>query len=69
MKILMVTPGRLPVPAVGGGAVETLTELLLKYNEQYHLADITVLSLDEKQAFEKSKEYKNSNFFFLFING
>ena len=53
MKILMVTPGRLPVPAVGGGAVETLTELLLKYNEQYHLADITVLSLYEKQAFEK----------------
>ena len=69
MKILMVTPGRLPVPAVGGGAVETLTELLLKYNEQYHLADITVLSLYEKQAFEKSKEYKNSNFLFLKRNG
>ena len=33
MKIAMITPGYLPVPAVKGGAVEVLIEELLKGNE------------------------------------
>lgn len=65
MKILMVTPGRLPVPAVRGGAVENLIELLLDYNERYHLAEITVISMYDKNAVEKSLGYRNSKFYFF----
>ena len=65
MRILMVTPGRLPVPAVRGGAVETLIELLLKYNDQYHNSDITVVSAYDEVAVEKSKEYQHSEFYFI----
>jgi spore coat protein SA len=33
MRIAIVLPGRLPVPATRGGAVETLTELFIQQNE------------------------------------
>lgn len=65
MKILMVTPGRLPVPAVKGGAVENLIELLLDYNERYQMAEITVVSVYEKEAAEYSEKYQNTKFVFF----
>lgn len=45
MKIAVLTSGILPVPAVQGGAVETLIDFYLAYNEQHHLHDITVYSI------------------------
>lgn len=45
MKIAVLTSGVLPVPAVQGGAVETLVELYLDYNERHRLHDITVYSI------------------------
>ncbi len=45
MKIAILTSGILPVPAVQGGAVENLTDILLAYNDQHHLHDITVFSV------------------------
>lgn len=33
MKIAVVAPGRLPVPAVKGGAVESLIDVFLKYSK------------------------------------
>ncbi|MCI5648704.1 MAG: glycosyltransferase family 4 protein [Fusicatenibacter sp.] len=65
MRILMVTPGRLPVPAVKGGAVENLIELLLNYHENNPVAEITVVSVYEKDAVEKSGNYRNSEFCFF----
>lgn len=65
MKILMVTPGRLPVPAVKGGAVENLVQLLLYYNERHHCAEITVVSAYDREAAEKAREYRNSEFYFF----
>lgn len=65
MKILMVTPGRLPVPAVKGGAVENLIQLLLKYNEQNGIAEITVVSSYDEEAVIVAKEYQNSEFNFF----
>lgn len=38
----------MPVPAVKGGAVETLIDLYLAYNEQHQLHDITVYSVSDK---------------------
>lgn len=45
MKIAILTSGILPVPAVQGGAVETLTDHYLEYNERHRLHDITVFSV------------------------
>ena len=45
MNIAILTSGRLPVPAVLGGAVENLIDYYLEYNNVYHLHDITVYSV------------------------
>ena len=45
MKIAVLTSGILPIPAVLGGAVENLIDIYLKYNDKYHLHDITVYSV------------------------
>lgn len=50
MKIAILTSGILPVPAVQGGAVETLIDFYLEYNEQHHLHDITVYSIPPKTS-------------------
>ena len=45
MKIAILTSGILPVPAVQGGAVETLIDYYLEYNDKHHLHDITIFSV------------------------
>ncbi len=45
MKIAILTSGILPVPAVQGGAVETLIDFYLDYNDRHQLHDITVYSV------------------------
>lgn len=45
MKIAILTSGILPVPAVQGGAVETLIDHYLEYNNRHRLHDITVYSV------------------------
>ncbi|MBP3775775.1 MAG: glycosyltransferase family 4 protein [Prevotella sp.] len=50
MKIAILTSGILPVPATRGGAVENLIDFYLEYNNQYHLHDITIYSVDDEEA-------------------
>lgn len=45
MKIAILTSGIMPVPAVQGGAVETLADYYLEYNNRHKLHDITVYSV------------------------
>ncbi|MBP1540919.1 MAG: glycosyltransferase family 4 protein [Prevotella sp.] len=45
MKIAILTSGILPVPAVQGGAVESLVDSYLEYNDQHRLHDITIYSV------------------------
>ncbi len=45
MNIAILTSGVLPVPAVQGGAVETLIDFCLEYNAIHHLHNITVYSV------------------------
>ena len=45
MKIAILTSGIMPVPAVQGGAVETLIDFYLSYNDQHRLHDITIYSI------------------------
>ena len=65
MRILIISPGRLPVPAVRGGAVETLIESLLRYNEIEKKSTIDVVSLYDNSARKRSEKYKYSNFIFI----
>lgn len=64
-KILIVTPGRLPVPAARGGAVESLVQILMEENETEHYADLHILSISDAKAKEKSKKYQYSTCLFL----
>lgn len=68
MKIAIITSGFLPVPATKGGAVENLTENILKENEQYKKMKLTVFSIYEKNAIEESNKYKFTNFKFIKVN-
>ena len=51
MKIAILTSGILPVPAVQGGAVETLVDFYLDYNNWHRLHDITVYSVPPQITF------------------
>lgn len=56
MKIAIITSGRLPVPAVKGGAVETKLDYILDYNAKYHLHDISVYSIVPNKSIDKNTE-------------
>lgn len=57
--------GGYPVPAVKGGAVSTLIEHLVSENNKMQLFNMTIVSLYDKDAETKSKEYPNVNFIWL----
>jgi spore coat protein SA len=61
-KICIILPTRLPVPAVKGGAVETLAQNLIDQNELDHRYDLTVICIHDGKAFEASKKYKHTRF-------
>ncbi|CUP97570.1 glycosyltransferase family 4 protein [Clostridium baratii] len=65
MKILFITPGKLPVPAVKGGAVENLIQLLLESNELIDNNEISVISSYDYKANQVSKNYNDINFFYV----
>lgn len=57
-KVLFITPCELPIPAVQGGAIETLVTLLIEQNEKFHKADFFVISNYVEAAAVIAKEYK-----------
>lgn len=65
MKIAIIAPQGLPVPAVKGGAIETLIDVIIKENEIENKLDIDIYTIFDKEAIEESKKYKNSKFVFL----
>lgn len=65
MKIAIICPQGLPVPAVKGGAIETLIDVITKENEKEKKLDIDVYTIFDKDAIKESKKYKNSKFIFL----
>lgn len=68
MKVLIVTPGYLPVPAVKGGAVENLIEQLIVYNEVNCKHDIDIISIYDYKALNLTSKFKKSNFYFIELN-
>jgi hypothetical protein len=45
MNIAIILPGILPVPSLKGGAVETLIDYLIEYNELNPEHEITILGV------------------------
>lgn len=68
MKIAIICSSGLPVPAVKGGAIETLVEIICNENELHKIIDIDVYSIYDKEAIAYSKKYKNTNFIYLCKN-
>lgn len=64
-KIAIVNNGKLPLPAVKGGAVECLIDLLLNENEKYGNVRFEVFSIYDKDAAEASKKYKYASFVYV----
>ena len=67
MKVLIITAGRYPVPAVKGGAVSNLVEHLIESNSIDKEVDLYVTSPYDSKAKEKAENYKNCTFKFIRI--
>lgn len=65
-KVLLITPGMFPVPAVSGGAVETLITNLLDVNEKQKKVSFILTSVFDKKA--AVKKYHDSKIYY-FKNG
>ncbi|WP_455436890.1 glycosyltransferase family 4 protein [Hungatella hathewayi] len=65
MKNIAFIMTTLPVPAVKGGAVETLVEYLINKNEEYKKFQIEVYSIFDVDAYKASQNYKNTAFTFI----
>ena len=61
-RVCIVLVGKLPVPAVMGGAVETLVQRLVEENEKTPLLELTVLSAREERARRRAEEYRQTRF-------
>jgi glycosyltransferase involved in cell wall biosynthesis len=66
MNIAIITTGILPVPAVQGGAVETLTDFLIEYNEHNSAHQITLYGIyDKRLDIIDFSSYKNTKFILI----
>ncbi|MCI1859008.1 MAG: glycosyltransferase family 4 protein [Sporolactobacillus sp.] len=65
MKVAIITAGTLPVPAVRGGAVETLVENLAQENEKYRQMELTIISIYDPAAAALAKRYRHTRFIFV----
>jgi glycosyltransferase involved in cell wall biosynthesis len=63
--ICLFSPGNLPVPAVRGGAIETLLHMLIEQNEVEQKAKFVVVSVYDEEAERASRQYKQTEFIFI----
>lgn len=68
-KIVVVNNGNFPLPAVKGGAVETLINLLIDENEIFGKFQFEVYSIYDSEAVVHSKKYKYTSFCFVKTSG
>lgn len=65
MKIAIIGPQGLPVPAVKGGAIETLIDVITKENENKKILNIDIYTVFDKDALKESHKYYKSKYIFL----
>ena len=64
-NICIITQCSLPIPTTKGGAVETLVEYILMENERMDKYHFTVISVEDDQAKQQSKQFKNVEFIYV----
>jgi len=62
MKVAVVLGSQLPVPAVKGGAIETLVTNLVDQNEICKEMELTIISSYDSQAAEEAVKYRSTKF-------
>jgi spore coat protein SA len=68
MKIAFISAGVLPIPAIHGGAVETLVENIINKNEEEKKLDITIFSIVFDRNLLRQYNYKYTNIQMIKIN-
>lgn len=63
--IAWILADNLPLPNVKGGATETILQNLIDFNENKSEYNFVIISKFDKDAYEKSKSYKNTTFYYL----
>ena len=58
MKLLFITTGYLPMPAYRGGAVNTLLDQYIKYNNKDEIVVYSIGSNTDKNYFDNNTEYR-----------
>lgn len=66
-SICIIVPGKLPIPNIMGGAIETLVTLILDENEKAQRARFIVISAWEEGIIDATEKYKNSEFHYVRI--
>lgn len=70
MKICFIAPKNFPVPALKGGAVETLITDFIDENEKYKKNTVDVITIYDKAALTQKEKYSFTNFItFKFTTG
>ena len=65
MKVFLVPPPELPVPAVKGGAVETLLEHLIFENEKQGKLELYCASIPDPEAQAKTAHLRHTKMIWL----
>lgn len=61
-KIAIILPANYPVPAVRGGAVESLMSNLILENEKNPAFNFTVFTIEDEKAVKLQKDYRYTHF-------
>lgn len=64
-KIIIISDGYLPIPAVKGGAVPSLIDSIIYENEKNGQIQITVTSVHDSIAEQKSRNLKLTSFYYI----
>lgn len=65
MRIAIICTEKRPVPAVQGGAVETLVDMLIKDNEQCPQVEFDVYSVEDLSAKHQSEHFPHTRFIYI----
>lgn len=60
LRVMLLTYGKLPIPAVKGGAVETLLDSSIEENEKHQLLELIIVSKDDVAITVFNKTHKFS---------
>ena len=64
-RVLLVPPPALPVPAMQGGAVETLVTRLLRENERCGQLDLLCASIPDPEAMAQARDFRHTKMLYV----